>query len=99
MVQPLLESKLALSSKAEAMRVPHSGESSQAEPLEKLWAACLGDTAALVETTHWEKKSPWRMEKLCLKMLVATLFVTVKQQHHHNTHTHTLTTRKSLNVP
>lgn len=68
MVQPLLESKLALSSKAEAMHVPHSGYSSQAKPREKLWAACLGDTAALGETTtHWGKKESMENGKIVSK--------------------------------
>lgn len=56
MVQPLLGSKLAIASRAEAMPVPEPGDSSQEKSRENLGATCPGDTSALAGTaTHWEK--------------------------------------------
>lgn len=56
MVQPLLGSKLAITSRAEAMPVLEPGDSSQEKSRENLGATCPGDTAALVGiATHWEE--------------------------------------------
>ena len=55
MVQPLLGSKLAIASRAEATPVPEPGDSSQ-KSRENLGVTCPGDTTALVGVaTHWEK--------------------------------------------
>ena len=84
MVQTLLESKLAIASKAEAVPVRRPGDPSPGKSLEALWATCLGDSAALAEiaTTLREGGSLSAGEwKGCVpKMLMAALFVTVEKE-------------------
>ena len=62
MVQPLLESKLALSSSAEAVPAPRQSPSSSVMSLEKLGATGLGDLAAAMWIRHTGEKRALQLE-------------------------------------
>lgn len=83
MVQTLLESKLAIASKAEAVPVRRPGDPSPGKSLEELWATCLGDSAALAEMATilgGRSLSAGEWKGCVPRMLMAALFVTVEKE-------------------